>query len=155
MRHVQIFTAVLVLLSVSACGPADPAPAAAPQAPSSAAAAEKATPVSSPSARTDATAEGTAEKATAEAGTACKLAAKAPRTGEAMEIDESMIKAIVTNAAKSGIARIEQAGAQVQSRYKAWLSTAIGDDAANAQDDLLDAVGRLHSACVAAAVPAS
>jgi hypothetical protein len=142
MRPAPILTATIVLMSVSACGTTDPAPAAAPPATSAAA---PATPAASP-APTPATA--------AEAATACRLAAASPRTGEAVEIDETAIKAIIANAAKSGAAPVERAGIEVQARYATWLRAAIGDESATAMDDLLDAVGRLRSACTAAGVTA-
>lgn len=129
MRRAQIFTAVILLMSVSACGSADPEPTAAAPSPS---AVLSIAPVAS---------------AAAEAGLTCKLAAAAPKTGEAIEIDEDMIKAIIANAGKSGVVGLEKAGAQVQARYTAWLGAAIGDEAAKAQDDLLDAVGQVRTAC--------
>jgi hypothetical protein len=143
MRHASILTAMIVLMSVSACTAAGPEPAAAPPATSFAA---PATPAASPA---------PASAATAEAAKACELAAEAPRTGEAVEVDEQAIKAIIDNAGKSGVAAIEQAGTQVRARYTAWLDAAIGDEAANAADDLLDAVGLLRTACTDAGVTAS
>jgi hypothetical protein len=137
MRHAPTLTAVIVMMSVSACSPAGPEPAAAP-------------PATSPSAHPAAAAP--ASSATAEAVTACKLAAKTPRAGEAVDLDEPTIKAIIDNAGKSGIESIEQAGAQLQTRYSAWLHSTIGDESANALDDILNAVGRIDSACVDAAL---
>ncbi|RSM46275.1 hypothetical protein DMB66_49875 [Actinoplanes sp. ATCC 53533] len=96
-----------------------------------------------------------ASSTTAEAVAACKLAAEAPRTGEAVDIDEQAVKATIENAGKSGIESVEQAGTQLQVRYSAWLRAEIGDESANALDDLLDAVGRVNSACIEAAVTAS
>jgi hypothetical protein len=139
MRRAQILTAIIVMMSVSACNPADSESTAAPPATSPASLAPSAAPASS---------------TTAEAVTACKLAAEAPRTGEAVDIDEQAVKATIKNAGKSGVASIEQAGAQLQVRYSAWLRAEIGDEAANAFDDLLDAMGRINSACIAAAVHA-
>ena len=72
-----------------------------------------------------------------------------------MDIDEQAVKAIIENAGKSGVESIEQAGAQLQVRYSAWLRAEIGDESANALDDLLDAVGRINSACIDAAVTTS
>ena len=140
MRRVPVLSAIILLMSVSACGPADAEPAAV-------------TPATSPASRAASVAPASvapASSITAQGLTACKLAAAAPRTGEAIEIDEQAVKAIIANAGKSGVAGIERAGTQVQSRYSAWLGAGIGDGAAKAQDDLLDAVGRVRSACVAA-----
>ncbi|WP_221329468.1 hypothetical protein [Actinoplanes sp. L3-i22] len=134
MRPAKILTAMIVLMSVSACGPDEPAPAAAP-------------PAASAGASPAASAAPAATWASPEAGKACKLAAEAPRPGEAIEIDEQAIKAIVENAGKSGIPRMETAGAEIQARYTAWLNAKIGDEAAKAQDDLLTAVGQFDSAC--------
>jgi len=140
MWRAQILTAIIVMMSVSACSPADSEPAAVPPATSSASLAPSAAPASS---------------TTAEAVTACKLAAEAPRTGEAVDIDEPAVKATIENAGKSGVESIEQAGTQLQVRYSAWLRAEIGDESANALDDLLDAVGRINSACIDAAITAS
>lgn len=140
MRRVEILTAVVLMMSVSGCGSADPAPVAAPTVTSPAVSIEpmpSATPVSS---------------AAAEAGVACKLAAGMPKTGEAVDIDEETVKKIIANAEKSGIAGIERAGAQLRVKYDAWSSSAIGDTSATAMDELLDAVGRIRSACEEAAV---
>jgi hypothetical protein len=144
MRRAQILTATIVMMTVSGCGPADPQPAAAPSA----------TAATSPPAAI-ATSEGPVPSIAAEAGAACQLAAEAPRTGEAVDIDEEAIKAIIGYAGKSGIESIAQAGTQVESGYAAWLGAPIGDESANALDDLLDAVAGLNSACVDAAVRVS
>jgi hypothetical protein len=123
------------LLPVSACSRAGSEPAAAG-------------PATSPPSRAASVAP--ASPATAEEVAACKLAAKAPRAGEAIDLDEKAIKDIIADAGKSGRESIKQAGTQVQARYSAWLHAEIGDEAAKALDDLLDAVGRLHRACIAA-----
>jgi len=128
-------------MSVSGCSPADSEPAAAPPARPAASLAPSAAPASS--------------STTAEAVKACKLAAEAPRTGEAVDIDEPAVKATIENAGKSGVESIEQAGTQLQVRYSAWLSAEIGDESANALDDLLDAMGRINSACIDAGVTTS
>ncbi|GIF22435.1 hypothetical protein Ate02nite_51650 [Paractinoplanes tereljensis] len=132
--------AVLGVISVSACGAAGSEPAAARPATSVASVAASA---------------GSASPTAAEAVAACKLAAAAPRPGEAIDIDEPAIKDLIANAGKSGVESIEKAGAQVQDRYSAWLRADIGDESANAQDDLLDAAGRVNRACIDAAVPTS
>ncbi|GAB7044695.1 MULTISPECIES: hypothetical protein [Catenuloplanes] len=145
MRRAQILTATIVMMTVSACGSADPQPAVTPSA----------TVATSPPTAIATSAAGPVSSIAAEAGTACELAAEAPRTGEAIDIDEQAIKAIIDNAGKSGIESIAQAGTQVQTRYAAWLGAPIGDESANALDDLLDAVAVLNGACIDAAVPAS
>ncbi|WP_436529329.1 hypothetical protein [Actinoplanes sp. HUAS TT8] len=148
MRPVQILTMTIALMSVSACGPADPDPAAAPASP-----AAVATPAATAEAATSEPAA--SEVATPEAGQACKLAAAAPRAGEAIDVDEPAIKAIIDKAGKSGVAGIEQAGTQVRARYDAWLTATIGDESAQAMDELLNAVGQVGRACTAAGVPAA
>jgi hypothetical protein len=137
MRPAKILTAMILMMSVPACDSGDPAPAAPPPATSPTALAPSGAPASS---------------ATAEAVAACRLAAQAPGTGEAIEIDEQMVRTVIDDAAKSGVDSIEQAGAQVQTKYSAWLNADAGDEAASALDDVLDAVGRVHNACVDAAV---
>ncbi|BCJ56297.1 hypothetical protein Asp14428_77720 [Actinoplanes sp. NBRC 14428] len=136
MRRAKILTAIIVMTAVSACGPAESGPAAAP-------------PASPPAARAS-----SASPATREAVAACKLAAAAPRKGEAVELDEQAVKSMIKNAGASGLDGVARAGAQVQARYSAWLGAAIGDGAANAMDDVLDAVGKLEKACAEAGVAA-
>jgi hypothetical protein len=139
MRRAQILTAIIVMMSIPACGPGGPEPAAAPPATSRASLAPADAPASS----------------TTGAVTACKLAAEAPRTGETVDIDEQAVRATIDNAGKSGVESIEQAGTQLQARYSAWLRADIGDESAKALDDLLDAVGRINSACIDVGVTAS
>ncbi|MEU8663940.1 hypothetical protein [Actinoplanes philippinensis] len=139
MRPVSIIVGILAVLSVAACGPVDPAPAAVP-------------PVTSAPAVATAAAPATAASPSADAVKACKLAAEAPRPQEAIEIDEAAIKAIIDSAAKSGSGPVEEAGSRVRAGYTVWQRTAIGDDAAKATDALLAAVARLDSACAEAAI---
>ncbi|MFI1992981.1 hypothetical protein [Actinoplanes sp. NPDC020271] len=140
MRRVRVFTATIVMLSVAGCGPADAGPVVAPVRSAVA-------PVSS------AVASAAPASPGAQAVRACRLAAAAPRAGEAVELDEPAVKAIIQSAGKSGVAGVERAGAQVQARYEAWLRADLGDEAANALDDLLDSVGLITRACAEAAVP--
>jgi hypothetical protein len=156
MRRAPILTAMIVLMSVGACRPADPsaAPAvtatASPATPS-AVPASGAPPSGGPASGGPASG-GPASFSAAAAVAACKPAARAPRPGEAIDLDERAVKAIIDNAGRSGVATIEQAGDQVRDRYSAWLHANIGDEAAKALDDLLGAVGRVNEACVKAAV---
>lgn len=83
------------------------------------------------------------------------LAAKIPAAGEAVEVDEQAVRSIIENAGKSNIESVKLAGAQLDGRYSAWLRTGAGGEAAQAQDDLLDAVGRVRSACIGAGVIAA
>lgn len=129
MRRAQFLAVVILTMSVSACGQDAPAPAPAPPAAST----------SVPS-------------AAPEAAEACKLAAGTPRTGEAIEIDEQTIKSLIEYAGKSRVASIEKAGAQLKEHYSTWLDAPIGDEAATAQDRILDAAGQVREACTTAGI---
>ncbi|WP_033343179.1 hypothetical protein [Catenuloplanes japonicus] len=138
MRRIEILTAAIVLLSVSACGADDPEPDdAAPPAPSASAA------PSAPAVPTT---------VTAEARTACEFAAASPKAGETIEFDDRYINDIWENAGSSGIPGLVYAGSEVHTRYTAWLQADLGDAAAKAQDELLDAVGRVRTACTEAGI---
>ncbi|WP_285474547.1 hypothetical protein [Actinoplanes sp. NBRC 101535] len=159
MRRASIVKPVIVLMSctglltsVTGCSAAGPDPAAAPPATSPAANSAPTAPGDGAVPAVSANGAAPGSPASNDFRAACRIAAAMPRTGEAIEIDEHAIKTLIGYAQTTGVASIEQRGAELEARYSAWLASDIGDDSATALDDMLDTVGQINDACVQAAI---